>query len=84
MIITGDHVQALVDRDSYNNDETSGTIGSVYPFEIEFFPAKKLTEFVPKSVKTKYGIIVPTQAAIDMYLFWNGKNFELVMTDEVP
>lgn len=80
LIITGNKAQAVVEH--YSNYQE--TIGSVYPFKIQFFSAKKLSDFLPKTIKTKEGIILPTGAGIDTYLFWNGKKFVLVMTDEIP
>lgn len=78
VVFTNNHVDVLIES------AANGPLGSVYPFEVKLISSEKVSEFLSKDIKSSNGIIVPTQAAIDTYLFWNGNKYELVWTDEEP
>lgn len=81
LIVTDDEVEILAE---WICSSCSSSIKDFYHDPIKLISQKKLAKFIPKSIKSKEGIIIPTQSGIDEYMFWNGKKYELFTTDEMP
>lgn len=82
LIITDNHVDIFSE---WVCKSCSSALNEFYHDPLELIIAKKVSKILPKKIpKTQEGIIIPTQAGIDTYLFWNGKKYELFTSDEIP
>ncbi|MDD3596772.1 hypothetical protein [Sulfuricurvum sp.] len=86
LIITDDHVDILSE---WVCKSCSSALNDFYRDPLRLIVAKKVSKIIPNLISKKIasnqeGIIIPTGAGIDTYVFWNGKNYVLYFPDEIP
>ncbi len=64
-------------------------LNDFYQDPIEVISAKKVSKLIPNLLSKKIpnnqeGIIVPTEAGIDTYVFWYANHYSVYVPDEIP
>lgn len=80
IVLSKNTINVLIDQYS----PYKASLGAVYPFKVQTIEREKLDILLPKNIKTREGIIIPTPAGIDIYLFWNGSKYEIITSNKTP